>query len=259
MELSVFVVSDSGIVRSRNEDMAAVGRQLFRNQSDGWTESFPEAPRSFVAGVADGLGGSAAGDVASKLPLERFVAAVNELESGLSPRSVMDSLSAVAMELHDEIGRQGMLHSERRGMATTLSSFVWYQGRTYLVHAGDSRLYLFRRGALTQLTRDHTLREFSGNPRIPGNILVNCIGVERDFFSEVRALEDVGRPGDVLLACTDGLTDTVPPRDISTVLERRLGDGPTATSLRAVGNELLSRANAAGAHDNVTFVLITLA
>jgi protein phosphatase len=293
MQWSVFVVSDAGMVRSRNEDMAAVGPRLFRNESEEWTEHFSDPPRSFAAAVADGVGGSAAGDVASKITLEGFTAAVDALDAGLSPQGVQQALRSIAADMHGEVTRQGMLHSERQGMATTLSSFVWYQGRPYLVHAGDSRLYLFRDGALTQLTRDHTLREFTGNTRIPGNILVNCVGVERDFFTDVRALENIGRSRDLLLACTDGLTDTVPPRDISAVLHRYLGgtdaggrsgrwsrasnnagsftsasdatlrrSGDTESvsagspNLRSIGNELLSRANAAGAHDNVTFILI---
>ncbi|MFW5729826.1 MAG: PP2C family protein-serine/threonine phosphatase [Spirochaetota bacterium] len=252
MRWSVFVLSDTGSVRRRNEDAAVVGTRIFRNESMGWEEDFGTVPRAIAAGVADGVGGAAAGDVASRLCLEHFVADLNAYDGGLSDADLRARLQRSAVDLHNEVTRQSMLHSERNGMATTLSSFVWYEGALYMVHAGDSRLYLYRSRTLSRLTRDHTLREFTGNVKIPGNILVNCIGVERDFFVDVARLESVGLPGDVLLACTDGLTDTVPERDISDILD---GGNDPGTA----GSELMSRANAAGAPDNVTFVLITVA
>mgnify|MGYP006265963997 CR=1 FL=1 len=252
MEWSVFALSDAGMVRHRNEDIAAVGHRLFRNEHEAWTQSFPDAGVTVTAGVCDGVGGSAAGDVASRFAMERFVSGIDSLGRGLGEEALQEELRGLVRGIHDEVVRQGLLHAERQGMATTLSGFVWYEGRLYLAHAGDSRLYLLREGSLTRLTRDHTLREFTGNLRIPGNILVNCIGVERDFFVDVApAAEEAGKPGDRLLACTDGLTDTVPEGDIAEILSRG-HDEETA------GTELLSRANAAGAHDNVTFVLIGL-
>ena len=249
MEWSVFVLSDTGSVRRRNEDAAVVGTRIFRNESMAWEESYGSMPTALAAGVADGVGGGAAGDVASRLCLERLVGDLEAYDGGLSDADLRGRLEATVGELHNEVRRQGMLHSERNGMATTLSSFVWYEGALYMVHSGDSRLYLYRGGALSRLTRDHTLREFTGNVNIPSNILVNCIGVERDFFVDVASLESAGNSGDVLLACTDGLTDTVPERDISDII----GGGH---DMATVGSELMARANAAGAHDNVTFVLI---
>jgi protein phosphatase len=249
MEWEVCVASDTGLVRHRNEDIAAVGHKLYRDEQDAFTRSFPEPPAAFVAGVADGVGGGAAGDVASKLTLERFMAGLQSLDGGLPDDKLRKELSALVSDLHEEVIRQGMLHSDRAGMATTLSAFVWYGGVVYMAHAGDSRLYLHRGGALSRLTRDHTLREFTGNMNIPGNILVNCIGVEKEFFVDVACLENVGSPGDILLACTDGLTDTVSEREISDTLSG-------AERMEAAGTELLSRAKVAGAHDNVTFVLI---
>ncbi len=249
MEWSVCVVSDTGLVRRRNEDMAAVDHKLYRDERDAFTSSFREPPTNVVAAVADGVGGSAAGDVASKISLERFIGGVQSLSAGLPDDRLRKELNALVSGLHDEVIRQGTLHSERSGMATTLSAFVWYGGVVYMAHAGDSRLYLHRGGTLSQLTRDHTLREFTGDVNIPGNILVNCIGVEKDFFVDVACLESVGNGGDILLACTDGLTDTVSEREISDTLS-------LARNMEAAGNELLSRAKTAGAQDNVTFVLI---
>lgn len=248
MKLEVHATSDVGLVRDHNEDLAVVGTHLVRDDSvDAFHEVSPDgAP--YLFGVADGLGGHSAGEVASRDVVEALRGRIAELEGGLSPAGVVNTLSEVASAIHNELVARGKESPRHKGMSTTLTSILIYEGQLFLLHAGDSRCYVLRNGVLRRVTRDHTLREFSGDPSIPGNILVNCFGVQDRFFSDVRQFGDEGEPGDVFLICSDGLSDMVPDERIEITVRR-------ADTVSAAGARLLELAREAGASDNVTFVL----
>lgn len=245
-------LTDVGRHRKRNED------SLFAFvPSDG-------GPGSWVGGafaVADGMGGHDAGDVASQ-----FIVAA--LESTFQPDGIFAEapsapllatleslLHAINERLHDLSEERGAV----RGMGSTLTLAVFYRGRVYLAHVGDSRLYRLRNGVLQQLSQDHswaaeqrrkgliTAEEEERHPQ--RNLLTECIGVDRRVNVQVRA-EPVA-PGDRYFLCSDGLHGQVRKADLAAVLSTH--EDPQSALRR-----LIDAANQAGGPDNITGVIIDI-
>ncbi|MFP3958968.1 MAG: PP2C family protein-serine/threonine phosphatase [Spirochaetaceae bacterium] len=248
MRLEVYAASNVGLHRSHNEDMALVGTHRVRDDVYNGVHEVSSLSGPYVLAVADGLGGQNAGEVASRSVIETFNDRVGALDGRLSTSALTTRLSELSEEIHRELVKDGTRNARREGMSTTLTAVVVYEQQFFLLHAGDSRCYVLRNGVLRRVTRDHTLREFTGNASIPGNILVNCFGSQNDFFVDVRPFTSEGDAGDVFVLCSDGLTDMVAePR-----MESLLRD---TEELDAAGAGLLEEALAAGGNDNVTFVL----
>ena len=188
-------VSDTGLVRSDNEDSAFVG--------------------PYVALVADGVGGAAAGEVASATAAYAVTATALSRFGEPPERVLMEGAEAAMASVRR--GIQGDLN--RLGMATTLTAVACDGERVVLAHVGDSRAYLFRDGTLTQLSRDHTYVQQlvdagrlapEGVARHPWRNVV-LRSVDGDPVHEGVDLVPVPvEPGDRLLLCSDGLTDLVP-------------------------------------------------
>jgi protein phosphatase len=248
MKLEVHATSDVGYVRTQNEDMALVGHRFVR---DDRMSAFHEvlAGRSpYLLAVADGLGGHSAGEIASRDVLEALRSEIAELEANLAPAAVIQRLTEIAGRIQNGLLTRGSSSPGRQGMSTTLTSVLIYEDQFFLLHAGDSRCYVLRNEMLRQVTRDHTLREFSGDPSIPGNILVNCFGIQEEFFTDTQQFGSEGDSGDVFLICSDGLTDMVSDEQIEATLR-------DAESMEHAGDSLLEQARGGGAADNITFVL----
>jgi protein phosphatase len=132
-------------------------------------------------------------------------------------------------------------------MGTTLVALAYYYGDFYTLNCGDSRLYRFRDGRLTQLTTDHSLNEMLGEQKHT-NIITNCIGggSSSSYMDMVMITNEV-KVGDQYLLCTDGLTDMVPNDKI----QELLGNG-------ADSNALCEAAIAGGGLDNVSCSVITI-
>jgi len=248
MKLAVHATSDVGLQRNHNEDMALLGTRTLRDDRYNGVHEISRGARPYVMAVADGLGGQAAGEIASRDVLVAFRDEIAALETGLSPTALSQRLTEIARDIQEELLTRGRANPRHRGMATTLTAVVLYEEQFFLAHAGDTRCYVVRNGVLRQVSRDHTLREFSGDPRIPGNILANCFGSEEDFFLEAQQFGSEGEPGDLFLLCSDGLSDMVP----DDVMERTISE---LEDLNAAGARLLELAHAGGARDNITFIL----
>jgi serine/threonine protein phosphatase PrpC len=224
--------SDIGLLRSGNEDSAYAGANLLV--------------------VADGMGGQAAGEVASAAVVARF-ALLDELE--LSPAEALAALSATAEEANDTVLELMTADEELTGMGTTLTAIAWLGDRIALVHVGDSRAYLLRDGELSQLTHDHTyVQTLVDAGRITAdeavvhprrNLLMRAIDGSPPVEADLSIRE--ARLGDRYLLCSDGLSGVLPESDLAEVL--CLGDPTGAVTA------LVERALAAGAPDNVTCVV----
>lgn len=204
-----------------------------------------EVERGLFA-VADGLGGHAAGEVASGIVVATLGDAAPAVAAAPDPAA---ELERVLRDADAEVRRQAA--GERAGMGATVVALCLREGRAWILHAGDSRAYLCRAGGLRRLTLDHTpenafLTSPGNAPRRSG-MITNAVGVgERVWFDTDTA--DVA-PGDRLLLCSDGLTDMVPDPDIA----RLLAAAPNpATACRALVNAALD----AGGLDNVTVVVV---
>jgi len=147
--------------------------------------------------------------------------------------------------INNYVASKGRADEQFKGMGTTLVALAYYEGNIYSMNCGDSRLYRFRHGELTQLTTDHSLSNMLGSERRT-SVITNCIGggCTSSYIDIVMMTDDVLR-GDVYMLCSDGLTDMLTDKSISDLL----ADGAEA-------NDLCQAAITAGGLDNVSCCLI---
>ncbi|HLM25605.1 MAG TPA: Stp1/IreP family PP2C-type Ser/Thr phosphatase [Thermoleophilaceae bacterium] len=224
-----------------------VGRQRSANE-----DSFVEAPPFFA--VADGMGGAKAGEVASQIAVEAFDSADE------APEQAEARLRDIAQSANRRIYDLAQAEESRRGMGTTLTAALVGPDGVSLGHVGDSRGYLLRDGELEQLTRDHSLvAELERTGQIaPGeaehhpqrSIITRALGPERDVDVDTYTIN--GRPGDVFLLCSDGLTSMISNEEMASILR-------SADSLQETAEALVRSANQSGGKDNITVVLFRLA
>lgn len=226
--------SHVGLVRENNEDAGFVG------------------PSCVL--VADGVGGGAAGEVASATAAY-VVSATALMNPDLDPASVLRAGVARAQE---QIARGVALEPTRAGMATTLTALLTDGTVCALAHIGDSRGYLFRDGALVRITRDHTyvqdlvdagsLDQADAALHPWRNVVLRTVNGQVGEAADVRLLDLA--PGDRVLLASDGLTDLVAEPWIEEILSRK-GDDAAVESLVAA-------ALGQGGRDNVTCIVATV-
>lgn len=260
--IDVAAISDTGRTREQNEDAVWIGDSVFRSDCRS-RRIGPDETDGIVLAVADGVGGAAAGEVASRWVAEQMakrIGAIAGPHATASPRraaGVETELKRVASQVNEELIREGNRRPSRRGMATTWTGIVISSVFTGWMNAGDSRLYCSHGGRVDQVSRDHTLREERGDPSIPGNIITNCFGMPDDFRLDVGALD----PGscDALLLCSDGLSDYADMDRVSELL-RDLPDEDEdengARYLEPIARSMLDEALAGGGGDNVTLLIV---
>lgn len=222
--------TDPGRVRDGNQDYCA---------------EFERGGTTRLLVVADGMGGHAKGDVASRVAVETIGEA---FQSGsANPEDLLrEAFSAANARVH-VMGAEDPL-----GMGTTAVALLLQPEGAWVAHVGDSRAYRWRNGSMTRLTEDHswvfqevahgrmTPAEAATHPR--RNALLRSIGTEDDLPADVRAVELL--PGDRVLLCSDGLWDELD--------EATLGDALGAGEPAECVGRLIELANRAGGHDNVT-------
>lgn len=206
--------------------------------------------------VADGMGGHAAGEVASEMAVQIVARSLLQLESVSQP----DAADRTAQSLRDAnraIYDRMLAENDKQGMGTTASVLLLSEGRYLIGQIGDSRIYMLRDGALTQLTKDHSYvqEQVDAGLLTPeqaryhpySNVITRCVGagesVEPDLYSgEVRA-------GDVFLVASDGLTGMVDDRRLQQILLARSGPG-------RIVDALIAEANGRGGLDNITAIVV---
>ena len=226
--------TDTGCVRAHNEDNIAA------------------LPQLGVWAVADGMGGHAAGDVASLI-------IVDELASLGIPVSAQDQRARV-LERLDRAHHRITAFAEENGLKTvgaTIAALLVYGGELSCIWAGDSRIYLWREGVLTPLTKDHsevaqmiaagsmTEVEARNSPR--RNVITRAIGIGAAPRPEI--VSGALRSGDRLLICSDGLTEHLGDDDL---LQALSGSSPA----ELLSEELIEMTRARGARDNVSVIVL---
>jgi protein phosphatase len=228
-------LTHTGNVRSNNEDHFLVARlaksmQICQTSLKKSGETRFSDEDGYLLVVADGMGGAAAGERASALAVESVKSfALNTLKwflhLGKADESVLVSELRQGLELADQVVFDEAESNARfYGMGTTLTMAYSVGRDLYIVHAGDSRAYLFREGSLEQITRDHTLVQLlvSGGVLSPEdaktharrNVVTNVIGgPSAGVHAEIHKVRL--NDGDVLLLCSDGLTEPVDDRLIA--------------------------------------------
>ena len=221
--------------------------------------------------VADGMGGHAAGEVASRTAVETlrgFIEATDGL-AGISwpvpvdaGRDISENRLAAGIELANrQILTLSKGSPELRGMGTTVVSALYAQGFLYVAHVGDSRAYLYKGGRLSRITTDHSyVEELVSMGRITAeearshpmrNIITRALGTKEGVA--VDPARHGFAPGDACLLCSDGLTGMITDAEIAEVLSENPDNVSDAVE------RLIQRANGAGGNDNITAVLIKLA
>ena len=224
--------SDVGLVREGNEDSGYAGPRLLA--------------------VADGMGGHAAGEVASSATIDELL----HVENGIGDRDALATLSQAVVSANDRI-RQLVLDDPRReGMGTTLTALLWTGTDIRVAHIGDSRAYLLRDAELRQLTHDHTFVQTlvdegrisadEANIHPARSLILKALDGKPDPEPDLEVLEV--RPGDRFLVCSDGLSGVVSNETMRDTLVKHRDLGQAAGALV----ELALRG---GAPDNVTVVV----
>ncbi|MFA6165315.1 MAG: Stp1/IreP family PP2C-type Ser/Thr phosphatase [Gemmatimonadaceae bacterium] len=206
--------------------------------------------------VADGMGGHAAGEVASEMAVQIVARALLQLESVVQP----DAVDRTAQSLRDAnraIYDRMLAENDKQGMGTTASVLLMSDGRYLIGQIGDSRIYMLRDGALIQLTKDHSYvqEQVDAGLLTPeqaryhpySNVITRCVGAGESVEPDLYAGEV--RPGDVFLVASDGLTGMVDDRRLQQILLARSGPGRIVDSL-------IAEANGRGGLDNITAIVV---
>jgi serine/threonine protein phosphatase PrpC len=227
--------SSAGLVRAANQDSVFVG----------------PTKRGALALVADGMGGHVSGELASRKARGALVRALGKSRHH-PPLALAQAVQRANLDIYDHAA----VHPENRGMGTTLTLVLVDDQLALIGHVGDSRAYLIRGGAITQLTHDHSwvadrvrqglLSESEAKQHGWRNVITNVLGTGPQVRLELSAL--TLQAGDRLLVCSDGLTLLLPDALILQIAQR----GPPAE----VVAELLRRADERGSPDNVTAALL---
>ncbi|HLZ19163.1 MAG TPA: Stp1/IreP family PP2C-type Ser/Thr phosphatase [Smithellaceae bacterium] len=241
----------AGIIFSGKSD---VGLRRLNNE-----DSYLIKPELELCAVADGMGGAASGEVASRM----FCETVRELFSQAETRSVEDALKAmhaIFQLANERILDKAKLEPEHSGMGCTAELLKFCDGMYILGHVGDSRVYLFRKGQLKQLSKDHSLVQeqleqglisaIEAKTHSLRHIILRAVGINDSLAVDFIKGRTVS--GDIFLLCSDGLSDMIDDPAIQQVLS--LSDG-----LDRKTDALIEAAKSAGGHDNVTVVLCEVA
>jgi len=247
-------LSDAGRTRALNEDCFAIYPSVVSTTGHGEGE--------LLAVVADGMGGHAAGEVASHLAVDTVFESWLESPLGGSapPDAVAAKLRAALENANEVIYRTSHKRRGHQGMGTTCTTLLLRGTFAYSSHIGDSRLYLRRGQAMLQLTDDDsavmdlvrrglmTERQASLHP--DRNVLIRAMGTHR--LVELRSLEIPlpVQPGDVFLLCSDGLHDLLAPEEMGPIVT----DSEPAQACAA----LINLANERGGFDNITAVIVRI-
>jgi protein phosphatase len=257
-------LSHPGLVRANNEDHFLVVERrrsrsiLLTNMPEGML--LPADDTAYVLAVADGMGGAACGELASMLALRsgweqspqsiKWTWIINDREI----EELKERVEIIYRRMDQALQERALVEPGCAGMGSTLTGVYTVGPEAFLGHVGDSRAYLYRAGALRQLTRDHTLAQDCLDLGLPvpyrswHHALTNCLGggPGREVQVEFHHLRLAD--GDRLLLCSDGLTDMVPDAEIAQFLDRDVHPQETAQAL-------VDAALVHGGKDNITVVL----
>ena len=247
MILQIDAVCHVGCVRTNNEDALLIGSEIVRDDAQHKSVTLTGESQPWFAAIADGMGGANAGEIASMMTLEFFQKRMKSLEADLSDETLKQVLTTFCYEIHQAVLDEAARDSSKAGMGTTLTVLLCYGGTFWYLHAGDSRLYRFRDNILTQITRDHSLRELSGNSQVASNIIINSIGGGDTFYVDIGRAGKKIFEGDTYLLCSDGLTDMLSDEEIT-----------VAMGQAGFVDDLLSNAKAKGGQDNISYIFINV-
>lgn len=237
------VGTDRGLVREINEDSYRI------------IPESSQTPCVFI--IADGMGGHNCGEIASRMAVDFIGDCVEQNMSQLcSSKNMSSEVRGMVENANRAVFESSIARPEANGMGTTLTMAVVIGGRVTVAHVGDSRLYVLHNGVMRQITEDHsyigelvkkgslTREEAERHPR--KNVITRAIGSSPEL--EVDMLDIEVENEDILLLCTDGLTNMISEDEIYSVIK----DSEPETACA----ELIETAKKRGGEDNITVIVI---
>lgn len=242
--MKAYTITDIGKVRAENQDCVRFVA--------------PAGPSYGILALCDGMGGAKAGSVASETALDAFTSRVIENVAALKRGgSFEDAVCEAVTHANDKVYERSQTDEKYDGMGTTLVSAVIKGKKACVVNVGDSRAYQISKGQITQITSDHsfvedmvkrgsiTREQARNHPR--KNVITRALGIDKTVQCDVFT-PTVGK-NDILLLCSDGLSNTLTDEEILTILQEK-------GSLEDLAKKLLDLSLSRGAPDNVTVGLL---
>lgn len=249
-KVSVAGITDVGLKREHNEDRILIADDIG------------------LYAVADGMGGHAAGEIASETAIEALSNFVREafsddqtawpfgMQEGLS-RNENILYTGVAIA-NNKVCALAEENSAYGGMGTTLAAFFLAQDKAYICHVGDSRVYRYRDGELKVMTQDHSwvneqvqrkiITEDEARTHRWRNVITRALGNRDEVEADIQTADP--REGDLYLICSDGLSSMIDDRAIEKCVQENAGD------IEGACRALIALANEAGGQDNISVVLV---
>lgn len=235
--MNIYCVTRQGKKRPNNED-----RLLYKQYNND----------TVLLAIADGMGGHAAGEVASEIAIN----VINDLDPNVETMEL--HLAKLMQKASLRVQKRAFEDSSLEGMGTTLSVVLVRNENAYWIHVGDTRIYLFRDGRLFQITEDHTVPQLlvkegeitKEDARLHPlhHVLLNCVGPD-EYEADQGSFLVAGK--DLLMLSTDGLHDALSDADMESILGRN-------TNLKERVNDLISAALLAGGKDDITVIAMEL-
>lgn len=239
-------LTDIGVKREKNEDAISI-------------PSENEPIKLFI--LADGMGGAKAGEKASQVAIRtiRDYVRLNFIKIERTKEGIEELIRKAMVEANKKVFELSQEYKEYNGMGTTVLVALIYRGRLYIGHIGDSRVYRLRQSVLRQLTKDHsyvqellrqgsiTIEEAKNHPQ--KNVLLKALGCDRDIVPDVITKGFV--KGDIILLCSDGLTNMVDDKQIYEIIMKNTSDLNVACKM------LIDTANQNGGVDNISAIIIS--
>lgn len=232
--------TDRGLKRQLNEDNCNV------------LVGHPGVPTCFV--VADGMGGHKCGEVASKQAVDSVCDLL--LKADWESKNIPEMLKSMITSVNDEVYKYSLLDEATQGMGTTLIVAVLMNNKLYIGHVGDSRVYIIRDNLIEKLTWDHSfIEELVKNGSITKdeainhpnkNLITRAVGYELDL--QVDTYEIDIKENDIILLCTDGLTNMLTEDEIMEIILNNEEPQKACDSL-------IQNANNRGGEDNITVII----
>ncbi len=258
--IRIAALTNVGMERDHNEDNFLVGKDLATNDWLLTDEPYHPGTKGALLIVADGMGGTNAGEVASAIA----IASIQEyytklsLEPPADEAAIQDTMKGSILFANSKLIEHAKKHSETRGMGTTLIMSWLIGNNAYVCWSGDSRAYIFRKElGIKQISKDHSfvqqlvdkgsITEEQAFYHPDSNIITQSLGdskrlPEPDFIAEPL------QSGDLILLCSDGLNGMLQDKDIENILTQN-------PDIEVCKEVLIAEANKAGGHDNITVIL----
>ena len=267
IQLKIFGISDTGVIRAQNQDSFIVADLSTGSiLADFSARRFVSGTREIInqnlgsegslLAVADGMGGAAAGDIASYLGLDTLVAELTKaVNNGVrSHLPVTDLLKMCVEKSNFRLWEESQMNIDYRGMGTTLTAALVCGNTAYIAQVGDSRAYLLRENQFEQITKDQSavqmlidlgrLTKEQAATAPNRNIILQALGVEPSVQVALTKLEL--KQGDCLLLCSDGLSNKIEDNELRDIL--------LAEDLDTACRDMVELANLRGGEDNITVV-----